>query len=79
MKNYLLGIATVLFLGLMSFNSIQDILTVKPALPKEVYVNNLYGSELKNTIFEQSKKGFIVKSVMVRGNTSSYILIMEKY
>lgn len=79
MKNYLLGVMTVLIVALMSFNSIEDVFVVKPAKPKEVFCTIIYNGDLKETVYEYSKKGFIVKTIETKGDSYYYALVMEKY
>lgn len=80
MKNYLLGALTVLVIGLMSFNTIDDILTVKPSVPKQLFFDTRYSSDdLRKLIFQKHKEGFIVKSVAYDNQYGRCILIMEKY
>lgn len=80
MKNYLLGIMTVLIVALMSFKSIEDVFFVKPAVPKQVFFDTRTQSDdLRGLIFQKHKEGFIVKSVAYDNQYGKYVVIMEKY
>ncbi len=83
MKNqiliFLLGVFVTISLAFTT--NVSDILTVRPALPKQTMVIDYNSkSECVDGIKYYISKGFIVKSV---GGTSQYggewILVMEKY
>lgn len=79
MKNFLLGVIVITLLSFTAINT--DIITIKPAKPKEVVVGS-YNSKDDCTegIKSYIRKGFITKSV---SGTNQYgydwIIVMEKY
>lgn len=76
MKHVIYLLTGILFVILTSATTVS-VMTVKPAVPKEVFTYEFqsYG-ELQNVIHKKHKEGFIVKFATVK---YSGILIMEKY
>ena len=79
MKNniliFLLGIFVTISIAATVPNT--GILTVKPAIPKSVYIQEFSSySELYNIIQSKHKEGFIVKTITMK---YSGCIIMEKY
>lgn len=81
MKNnismFFLGIVASICIGAGVSNS--ELLTVKPATPKDVMTKLVYLGEAEVLIKDYSKKGYILKSFSGYGKTYHGLLIMEKY
>ena len=79
MKNYLLGVLSILVIGLLSFNSIEEMLTVKPALPKSVMSVRVRGYDINATILKYTKQEYILKNISAMDESWHVTIVMEKY
>lgn len=79
MKNYLLGVLSILVIGLLSFNTIEEISTIKPAKPKSVFAGVVYSHEVQGVIYNYTKQGFIVKTISHSSYRNTTAIVMEKY
>lgn len=80
MNKTIIGAILVLALMILVSATTVSVMTVKPATPKEVFVDwYSLSTSLNSNIREKAKQGFIVKSVTANSQKSEYILGMEKY
>jgi len=77
MKQSILYFLLGIFITISIASTTNIITTIKPSIPKDVYIQefNSY-SELHNIIQQKNKEGYIVKTITMK---YSGCIIMEKY
>lgn len=79
MKNFLLGVLATLSLGLLSFKSVQEFITIKPARPKHTVVLTTSYDKIDSFIINYVNKGYMVHAITNAGSAASNTIIMVKY
>lgn len=79
MKNFLFGVLATLSLGLLSFKSVQEFVTIKPATPKYTTVVSCDYNDINSNVIKYVNKGYVVHSITNGGGYTANTIIMVKY